>query len=111
MHKENSQSDFTKTVEDIRVAEEKAEKIKEEAKLYSEQAIKRAKDNVIKMSKETEDEVVKLKNAKLQNGKQKIDEEVHIIIENAQKDSEKFRKSKFSEPESKSIIKKFIDSL
>ncbi|MBI2079303.1 hypothetical protein HYT84_00940 [Candidatus Micrarchaeota archaeon] len=111
MHKEHVQSDFTKTVEEIRHAEEKAEKMKQEAKETADQTLKKAKDIVLKIGQETEEEIVKIKNSRFQHGKEKIESDIGSTLDKAHKEAEKIKKMKLNPTELDSVLNKFVKSL
>lgn len=104
-------SEFMKTVEDIKKAEEGADSIRADAKEKSEHIIKKGKESVLKTRSETNDEVVKLKNRLLHEGKDKIEKEVSHIISKAQSEGDGLRKKKIGKDDAVSLLKKFVLSL
>ena len=99
MHKNPEHSDFMKTIEDIRVSENESEKIKLEAKEKADQIMRKAKENVMKMKSEIEEEVVQKKNLLLQQGKEEIEKEVQVNLESAKKTAATIKSKKLSQKE------------
>jgi vacuolar-type H+-ATPase subunit H len=108
MHSNSDDSDFMKTVDEIRSSEEQADRIKADAKEKSEQILKKAKESVLKIRNETEEEVVKLKNKLLKAGKDKIESEVEEILSGARTEADGFKKEKLKDSEILSLLKETI---
>ncbi|MDO8553876.1 MAG: hypothetical protein Q7S22_03660 [Candidatus Micrarchaeota archaeon] len=85
MHKNPEHSDFMKTIEDIRVSENESEKIKLEAKEKADLIMRNAKENVMKMKSDIEEELVQRKNTLIHQGKEKIEKEVQENLGSAKK--------------------------
>lgn len=85
MHKNSEHSNFMKTIEDIRASEQESDRIKLDAKEKADKIMRKAKENVMAMKSETEEELVKRKNQLFHQGKEKIEQEVNRNIEAAKK--------------------------
>ncbi|MFA6531062.1 MAG: hypothetical protein WCT31_04985 [Candidatus Micrarchaeia archaeon] len=104
-------SEFMKTVEDIKKAEDSADSLKADAKEKSEHIIKKGKESVLKINSETNNEVIKLKNRLLHEGKDGIEKEVDHIVEKAHSEGESLRKKKIGKEDAISLLKQFVLSL
>jgi len=104
-------SDFMKTVEEIKLSEERAEKIKVDAKEKAEQIMKKGKESVLKIKLETNDETVKVKNKHLKGGEETIETEIKAIVEKARHEGDALKKKRLKKEELLSILKEFTGTL
>lgn len=100
-----NKSDFMRAIEEIRLAENEADKLKAEAKEKSDHILKKAKEDVLKIKSEIEQEVVDFKTKKLQEGSNDIEAEVEQILKKAKEESDSIRNRKLG----KKILENFFD--
>ncbi len=96
------------TIEDIRSAEQQAEKLIKEAKEKADDVLRKAKENIAKMKSETEESCVSLKNDRLQQGRAGIEKEVQILLKKTSQDAEDFEKN-LSDKELSEILKYILE--
>lgn len=107
---ETERSEFMKTVQEIKLAEEESDEILRSAKIEADKILRKAKEDVQNQRAKTEEEVVKTKNQLLEVGSKKIESEVQKLIENAKKDAETIRKTKLSKADTQKLAKDFLKS-
>jgi vacuolar-type H+-ATPase subunit H len=100
---DSDRSDFMKTVQEIKLAEEESDEILKAAKLEADRILRKAKEDVQSLKTKNEDMIVKLKNSMLDEGSREIESEVKKIVDKAKKEAEAIRKKK--------LAKKDIDLL
>ena len=99
MQEHTEKSNFMGTIEDIRSAEQQAEKLIKEAKEKADNTLRKAKENIAKMKSETEESCVSLKNDRLQQGRAGIEKEVQSVLKKASQEAEQFKNKKLSDKE------------
>ncbi|MDD5023108.1 MAG: hypothetical protein PHU63_02990 [Candidatus ainarchaeum sp.] len=103
-----SDSEITNLVEDIKSAEKKANEIKNKAISESEQILRNAKDEALKIKIKTEDSVVKKKNKLLEEGTSKIESKVNAVISDAKSEAEKLANVKLKQKLYDSLFEEII---
>jgi len=100
-----------KTVHDIRAAEEEYERIITSAKEKADKILRKAKENILEERGKMNQEMVTLKNDRIQKGAKEIEVAVHKIIDKAKDDADKMRTRKLDQTAVSKISKEFIGSL
>jgi vacuolar-type H+-ATPase subunit H len=105
---ETDRSEFMKTVQEIKLAEEESDEILRSAKIEADKILRKAKEDVQIQRGKTEEEVVATKNKLLEEGSKKIESEVQKIIDKAKKDADSIRKSKLGKKETEKLVRGFL---
>lgn len=104
----SSDKELTGIIEDIRSAEEKAEKIKEDAKKEAENEVKRGKEEAARVQGKTEEMIVSKKNKLLETGVAKIEEKVNATLSEAKKEASKLKKKSLNQKDFNSLFDRII---
>jgi len=108
MQEHTEKSNFMETIEDIRSAEQQAERIIKEAKEKADDTLRKAKENIAKMKSETEESCVSLKNDRLQKGRAGIEKGIESILKKTRQDAEQFKNKKLSDKELLDLLKTLL---
>lgn len=111
MQENNEESDFVKTVEEIKDAEKQSEVVVNNAKSKADDILRKAKEAVLKEESKVNEEVVALKNKMLQDGKVDIEKDVKKILKKAEGEAAKIKKEKLSSKEVSALLKNFLSSI
>jgi vacuolar-type H+-ATPase subunit H len=106
---ETDRSEFMKTVEEIKLAEEESDEILKSAKLKADKILRKAKEDVQTQKAKSEEEIVAMKNSMLEAGSKDIEKEVKKIIDKAREEADKIKKKKLNKRETEALIKTFFD--
>ncbi|MEK6979766.1 MAG: hypothetical protein AABW86_06085 [Candidatus Micrarchaeota archaeon] len=106
----DDQSEFMKTVDEIRHAETSAEKIRADAKEKADDVLKKAKETVMKIKQETSENCVQEKNKHLQKGKERIDQEVELLLSKAKAEADAVREKRIKQAQVSELFDTFLSS-
>ncbi|HIH22539.1 TPA: hypothetical protein HA238_02320 [Candidatus Micrarchaeota archaeon] len=106
----DDQSEFMKTVDEIRRAESAAEKIRTDAKEKADDVLKKAKETVMKIKQETSENCVQEKNKHIQKGKERIDQEVELLLSKAKAESDAVREKRLKQAHVVELFNNFLSS-
>lgn len=104
----DDQSEFMKTVDEIRRAEAAAEKIRAEAKEKADDVLKKAKEIVMKIKQETSENCVQEKNKHIQKGKERIDQEVELLLSKAKAEADAVREKRLKPAHVAELFNNFL---
>lgn len=107
---DSDRSEFMKTVQEIKLAEEESDEILRSAKIQADKILRKAKEDVQNQRAKTDEEVVAMKNRLLEEGSRKIEAEVQTVIEKAKKEADGIRKKKLPKADIGNLAKEFISS-
>jgi len=102
-------SDFMKTVEDIKLAEEEADEILKSAKMDADKILRKAKEDVQRQAAEHDEKIVSLKNSLLEKGSEEIENDVKKILKEATAKADKIRKERLAKKDVELLVKKFLE--
>ena len=108
---ENVQSEFMKTIKEIKSSESEAEKLKNEAREKADKILHKARENVMKIRSEMEEDAVKLKNKKLKKGTDEVEKEVKTILDGAKSSASKIRKKSLASKDITSLANDMLSSV
>jgi vacuolar-type H+-ATPase subunit H len=108
MQEIQEESDFIKTIDNIKTAEEESSTVIINAKAKAELVLRRAKEEVLKERAKNNEKIVTLKNSMFRQRKDEIEKEVNKIIKKANAEAEKVKKEKMSGADISAILKKFL---
>ena len=103
--------DFVKTVREIRSAEEDYDRLIAEAKEKAVSISTKAMENVADIRKKSSEELVMLKNSRLNAGMKDLEKTVQKTVQKAKEDGEKISKKELSSDEIAKIAKEFLNKL
>ena len=101
-------SEFLRTVEELKSAEKEAELVKSTAQSESEKILKSAKEEIVKLNQMLEDEIVKKKNTLLEQGNKKIENDVKKIITEGKIEASNLKKKKIQPKSFERLIDYFM---
>lgn len=104
------ESTFMKEIEAVRLAESEAERIKDDAKKHADEILRKARDHVLKIKNEIEEEITAFKNKNLREGSEALEKEVQHILSNARKEADKIRKARLSKKEISALFDDFLSA-
>jgi vacuolar-type H+-ATPase subunit H len=107
---DSDRSDFMKTVEEIKLAEEESDEILKAAKIKADKILRKAKEEVQIHRAKTEEEIVALKNKLLEEGSKEIESEVQAILSKAKKQADEIRTKKLAKKDSTVLVNTFLIS-
>lgn len=105
---DTERSDFMKTVEEIKLAEEESDEILKAAKLKADKILRKAKEDVQRQQAKTQEEVVSLKNSLLDSGSKEIETEVQKILDKARKEADSIREKNLAKKDTNQLVKNFL---
>lgn len=105
---DTQRSDFMKTVQEIKLAEEESDEILKSAKLKADKILRKAKEDVQHQAAKTGEEIVALKNKMLDQGSKEIETEVQDILNKAKKEADKIRKESLAKKDANVLVKDFL---
>jgi len=106
---ENSESsDFMKTVEEIKLAEQESDEILKAAKMNADKILRKAKEDVQRQKAEQEEKVVSMKNSLLDEGSKEIEEDVQKTLKEAGNKAEKIRDESLAKKDVDKLVKDFL---
>ncbi len=108
MTEDSERSDFMKTVDDIKLAEQESDEILKTAKMNADNILRKAKEDVQRQRASTEAKVVETKNSLLDKGSREIEDEVSKIVKSAKHDAEKIRTEKLAKKDVDKLVKEFL---
>ncbi len=108
MTEASEHSDFMKTVEEIKLAEQESDEILRTAKVNADDILRKAKEDVQKQRAATEEKVVAMKNSLLDKGSKDIEADVQKIVKDAGHDADKIRKEKLAGKDVDKLVKGFL---
>ena len=104
-------SEFVKTIEDIRKAEENYDKRLQDAKHNAALILQKAKQQTNDEKVKRAEEVAVWKNSHLKSGNEEIEENVAKIVQKSREDSSKLSKKVLDSDAISKIAKDFLNSL
>ena len=111
MQENDAESDFVKTVEEIKEAEKQSDIVVNNAKSKADAILRKAKETVLKEQSKVDEDAVLLKNKMLQEGKVDIEKDVKKILKKAEGEANKIKKEKLSSKEVSVLLKNFLSSI
>jgi vacuolar-type H+-ATPase subunit H len=108
MTEASEHSEFMKTVEEIKLAEQQSDEILRAAKVNADNILRKAKEDVQRQRAATEEKVVAMKNSMLEKGSKEIEAEVQKIVKDAGHDAERIRKEKLTIKDIDKLVKEFL---
>jgi len=105
----SERSDFMKTVEDIKLAEEESDEILKSAKMEADKILRKVKEDVQRQAAEHDELVVVLKNSLLEKGSLEIEQDVQKILKVASVKAEKIRKERLAKKDVDFLVKNFLE--
>ncbi|GEM_PF-6920541 len=100
--------EFVGTVDAVKKAEAKAEKLLMDAKLSAERKEKSAKEKAIEITSKASDEEVMLKNKLLAEGRKEIEHEVSKVLSYAKAEATKVGKSRLGQHKTDELAKSVL---
>lgn len=102
-------SDFMKTVQEIRSAEEEYDHLISEAKQKADAILRKAREQVLKERRKAHDAATAHKNERLKSGSDGIEREVDKILEKAKSEADGIRKKKSDQKFTHSLVKELLN--
>lgn len=107
----DSQSDFMKKVDGIRLAEKEAENIVKSSEQKAEKIIQDTRDSITSLKTKNNEEIVKLKNDILIQSKKAIESQVQNLIKKEQEKISKISKLCIDKKQASTLVAWFLDSV
>jgi vacuolar-type H+-ATPase subunit H len=111
MHQQSEQSEFVKTVKEIRDAEEEYDRLIKSAKEKADNIMREAKEKTISERMKNEEDIITYKNEYLKEGSEAINAEVQKLISKAKDDGAKLTKKKPDKAAVSKLVNDFISNL
>ena len=111
MQKTSEQPEFIKTVDEIRGAEEKYDRIINDAKAKADKIMRKAKEAVSEERRKTSEKIVEFKNERLKEGSKDIEAGVQKIVKKAKADGSKASSKKLQPAAVSKLVKGFLTGL
>lgn len=111
MHQTSNQPEFTKTIKEIRDAEEEYDRLINSAKEKADKIMREAKEKTLAEHQKCEEDTVTYKNDRLKAGSKDIEGEVAKIVDKAKGEGAKLSKEKLEEQMVSKLVKDFLSSL
>lgn len=108
MTETSEHSDFMKTVEEIKLAEQESDEILRAAKMNADNILRKAKEDVQRQRAAIGENVVAMKNAMLEKGNRDIEADVQKIVKDASHNADKMRKEKLASKDIDKLVKEFL---
>lgn len=108
MEKNPEHSEFMKTVNEIKVAEDEYEHLVSEAKEKADAILRKAKEQIIKEQSKAKENSVSYKNERLKEGSEEIEQEVNQILKKANVKAASIRKSRTDQGFILSLVKSLL---
>ncbi len=108
MDKISEQSEFMKTVQEIKVAEEEYDHLITDAKQKADATLRKAKEQVMKEKTKARENAVAYKNEKLKEGGEEIEGELAKILKKARDEADAVRKKKADKKVTSALVKSLL---
>jgi vacuolar-type H+-ATPase subunit H len=108
MTEPSEHSDFMKTVDEIKLAEQESDEILKAAKMNADKILRKAKEDVQRQKAEQDEKVVSMKNSLLDDGSKEIEKEVQKTLKEAGNKAEKVRKATLAKKDVDKLVKEFL---
>ncbi len=110
MH-DSDQSDFTKTVKEIKNAEDEYDNRIVMAKQKAEDIIKKARESAVQERMAKNDEITSFKDKRLKEGSKEIEAKIDEIVGTAKEEAKKINKKKLDSTGVSKLAKEFLSSI
>lgn len=105
------QPEFMETVKEIRSAEEEYDRLISAAKEKADRILHKAKETVLEERTRSEEEMVALKNKRLQEGSREIEKAVNGMLEKTKGEAAKISEKKLNKADVAKLAKEFLSTL